>query len=110
MSKDKVDERFSRQYFKILNNTWFVEVHSIPLGAKKVTRKNLLTGQIPYVRCHIIATMIDRCQVGFRIARIQDLYILLDTEEREVEVIGIPSGTLSFFYTKITPSSRTLTK
>jgi len=91
------------QHLEILSHTWFVEVHSIPQNAKRICRHDLLTRRIRSLRWYNIADMMERCLAGFRIVKVQDHYILMDPEEREVEVIEIPSGTFSFLYTKIAP-------
>lgn len=102
MTEDRVLE-LSGQPYKILNNTWFVEVHSIPRGTIKVSRNDLLTGQIRHVRWLRISSMIENCPAGFRIVKVNDQHVLLDPEENEVEVVEIPSGKFAFFYTSLAP-------
>ena len=91
------------QHFKILNNTWFVEVHSIPGGANKVYRNDLVNGIVPHVRWPILSSWMRDCTAGFRIVRIEDHYVLMDSKEKEVSVVKIPSGRFSFFYTRLSP-------
>ena len=88
------------QHYKILNNTWFVDTHSIPRGTKKVLRNQLATGVIPSLRWSGLSKMIVECEVGIRIVKIKQQYRLLDTKEEEVEILEMPRGTFSFFYTK----------
>jgi len=102
MSKDRQLE-LSGNYYKILNNTWFVEVHSIPLGTKKVLRSALVTKQIPSFSWSKLSVMTNSCEAGFRIVKTDDRYFLKDAEEGIVEVIEIPSGKFSLFYTRTTP-------
>lgn len=90
------------QPFKILNNTWFVEVHSIPGGTNKVYRSDLVNGIVPHVRWPTLSSWMKDCTAGFRIVRIEDHYVLMDPKEKEVSVVEIPSGRFSFFYTKLT--------
>jgi len=106
MNQDRLQEYAGIPY-KILNNTWFVEVHSVSKSAKKVYRKQLTIsprkGRIPSERWQKLERELDSCRVGFSIASINDVYALRDPEERIVEELRVPSGNLSFFYTKITP-------
>lgn len=88
------------QYYKILNNTWFVEVHSIPSGTTRITRNQLATGTIPSLRWLVLSEMIKTCRIGFRIVKINGRHELLDPKEKIVEMIKIPSGSFSFFYTE----------
>lgn len=100
MNRDRFLELKGRP-FRILNNTWFVEVHSVPWGTRKVTRTDLIRRKIPHIRWLMLSRMIRKCSAGFRIVRIQDHYVLMDPEEKEVEVLEIPSGRFSFFYTNL---------
>jgi hypothetical protein len=100
MHKDRHAE-LQGQYYKILNNTWFVEVHSIPAGTTRIYRNQLATGIIHSFRWKILSNLIKTCQVGFRIAKINGKTKLLDTKEEIVEMIKIPSGSFSFFYTEL---------
>jgi len=104
MNHDRLQEYAGRPY-KILDDTWFVEVHSVPKSAKKVSRKQLTTstrkGRIPSKRWQKLAHELDSCQAGFNIARVDGIYALRDPEERVVEELRVPSGYFSFFYTRI---------
>lgn len=110
MYKDRQLE-LSGQYYKILNNTWFVEVHAIPSATKKILRSSLTTKQIPSFSWSRLSGMIKSCEVGFRIKSIRGRYTLLDPEERIVEKVEIPSGRFSLFYTTtnaLRPQEKTL--
>jgi hypothetical protein len=102
MSKDRQLELTGKP-FEILNNTWFVEVHSIPVGTKKIMQNDLASKRIPSIKWSKLSGMLDTCGAGFRIVKINDYYTLEDTEEIVVEEIEIPSGTSSLFYTRKTP-------
>lgn len=101
MQQDRVLELQGKP-FTILKKTWFVEVHSIPSGTKRVARNDLVSGVIPSVQWNILSSSINDCRVGFRIVRINDHYVLMDPKEKIVEVVEIPSGKFSFFFTKLT--------
>ena len=101
MKQDRVRE-LQGKWYTILNNTWFVEVHSIPGGTEKVYRNGLVNGIVPHVRWPILSRWMKDCTAGFRIVRIEDHYVLMDPKEKEVSVVEIPSGRFSFFYTKLT--------
>jgi len=103
MNQDRLLELLG-QPFKILNNTWFVEVHSIPSHTKKVSRNDLVSGTVLHTHWPKLSSSIRICSAGFRIAKIKDHYVLMDPEESEVEIVEIPSGKFSFFYTKLTPT------
>lgn len=103
MSQDRLLELLG-QPFRILNNTWFVDVHSIPSGTKKVSRNDLVNRIVPYIRWRKLSSSISSCSAGFRISKIKDHYVLMDPEENEVGAVEIPSGRFSFFYTKLTPA------
>ena len=89
------------QYYKILNNTWFVEVHSIPLGTRRIYRNQLVTGAIPSLRWQILTVKTNRCELGFRIQKTNETSELLDPEEKLIETLQIPSGVFCFFYTEL---------
>lgn len=103
MSQDRQLELLG-QPFRILNNSWFVEVHSISLGTSRVYRNDLVNRVVPHARWRTLSSWIKDCTAGFRIVRIEDHYVLMDPEENEVEVLEIPSGKFSFFYTRLTPA------
>ena len=100
MSQDRLLELLGHP-FRILNNTWFAEVHSIPIGSRKVSRNDLVNRVVPHIRWRVLSGWIKNCTAGFRIVKINDHYVLMDPEERGVEVVKIPSGRFSFFYTKL---------
>jgi len=100
MDQDRRQE-FQGSSYLILNNTWFVETHSIPKKAKRIYRDHLASGVIPSFTWRKLESELSRCQFGFRIVRIGEYYVLHDPEEREVEVLSIPSGRFSLFYTTI---------
>jgi hypothetical protein len=102
MSRDRRLE-LQGSTFMILNNTWFVEVHDIPIGTTKVRRNQLLTGQIPSLTWQRLSALITKCWAGFRITERQKRYVLFDTEEKLTESIAIPSGRFSLFYTRLGP-------
>lgn len=102
MSYDRRLELLGNRY-KILNNTWFVEVHNVPLNTKKVWRKQLQTGQIPSTNWSQLSEMLRECVAGFRTTKVKDRCLLQDTEEKVVETLSIPSGKFSLFYTKLSP-------
>lgn len=102
MIKDKHLEYSARQYYKILNNTWFVDAHSIPSNTRRIPRDELQSGQTPSLRWTDLSNRMANCLAGFRIAKVQDHYILLSPQERTVEVLKLSKGTFSFLYTKIT--------
>lgn len=99
MIRDRVLEYLGQRY-KILNNTWFVDAHSIPRGTRKVSKNYLATGAIPNLRWSRLSRMIVECEAGLRIVKIKKQYRLLDPKEKEVEILKTPRGTFSFFYTK----------
>ena len=99
MINDRRLEYLGQRYL-ILNNTWFVETHSIPLGATKVARNDLVAGNVPSVRWRQLSRMIRSCEAGFRIVLVKQRYILQDLDEKTVETLKIPGGRLSFFYTQ----------
>jgi hypothetical protein len=99
MHKDKHLELLG-QYYKILNNTWFVEVHSIPATKTRIERNDLVTRRIPSFNWATLSRKVMSCDIGFRIIKRNGRYMLEDTEERVVETIGIPLGSFSFFYTE----------
>lgn len=103
MYQDRLLELLARKPFTILNNTWFVEAHSIPSNSKKVYRNDLVNKVIPHIRWRKLSNYTHVCTAGFRIVKIKDHYVLMDPKENEVEVVRIPSGKFSFFYTKLTP-------
>jgi len=96
------------QRYKILNNTWFVEVHSISRGTKKVSRNDLITGNVANVKWHMLSRMITECTAGFRIVMRRERYLLLDANEREIEALRLPRGRSSFFYTQTKGRNRKL--
>lgn len=100
MHKDKQLELVG-QYYKILNNTWFVEVHSIPLGTTRIMRNQLVTKQIASFNWSTLSKKIDACKFGFRIIKINHRGKLITPEEKTVEMLPIPSGSFSFFYTEL---------
>jgi len=100
MDQDRRRE-FAGFPYLILKNTWFVEAHSIPRNTKRVDRIQLTSGAISSSSWQNIERGLTRCQFGFRIARIEDRYVLYDPEENEVEVLEIPTGRFSLFYTQI---------
>lgn len=103
MNQDRLLELLG-QPFKILNNTWFVEVHSIPSGTKRVPRNSLVNRVVPHIGWRKLSSSIADCSAGFRIVKIKDHYILMDAEENEIAVVEVPSGRFSFFYTKLAPA------
>jgi hypothetical protein len=100
MHNDKHAE-LSGQYYKILNNTWFVEVNSIPAGTTRVLKNQLVKGSVPSLNWSNLSKMIATCEIGFRITKINGRYELLDPEERIVEMIQVPSGTFALFYMEL---------
>jgi hypothetical protein len=98
MSQDKQAE-YKGNRFKILNNTWFVEVHDISKRAKRVTRRNLMSGKTRSIRWFALSKRLTDCYAGFQVVKINGNYILMDKEERVVKVLEIPSGSFSMFYT-----------
>jgi len=98
MFQDRLLE-YLGQHYKILNNTWFVETHSIPRGTKKVTRNSLSTGSVPSLRWSKLSGMITGCEAGFRIITMQNQRRLLDPKEEEIQIVEKPRGSFSFFYT-----------
>jgi hypothetical protein len=99
MHNDKHAE-LKGQYYKILNNTWFVEVNSIR-GRTRVLKNQLVTGNIASLNWSKLSKMITTCEIGFRIAKINGRYELVDPEEKIVEMFQVPSGTFSLFYTEL---------
>ena len=99
MMNDRHLEYLGHRYL-ILNNTWFVEVHSIPKGARKVSRNDLATGNVPNVKWRQLSIMIRSCEAGFRIVMVRQRYILQDPDEKTVEILKIPRGRFSFYYTQ----------
>lgn len=103
MHHDRLLELVARQPFKILNNTWFVEVHSIRSNTRRVYRNDLVNRVVPHIRWRTLSSWIKICTAGFRIVKIDEHYVLKDPEGYEVEVVEIPSGKFSLFYTKLIP-------
>ena len=96
MDQDRRRE-FSGQPYLILNNTWFVEVHST--HGKRIYRNQLASGAIPSIRWRDVDVGLIECRFGFSIVRTDGHYVLHDAEQRIVEVLEIPSGRFSLFYT-----------
>jgi hypothetical protein len=99
MVKDRILEYLGQRY-KILNNTWFVDAHSIAPGTKRVLRNHLTAGNIANLRWRTLSRMIVNCEAGLRILKVRGQYRLLGPNEKEIEILETPRGTFSFFYTK----------
>lgn len=100
MQQDRILE-LQGKAFTILKKTWFVEVHSIPSGTARVARNDLSQGVVPSLQWNMLSSLINDCRAGFRIVRINDQYVLMDPKEEIVEVVEIPSGKFSLFFTKL---------
>lgn len=84
--------------YRLLKNTWFVEVHSVSKNASRVYGSDLDTSKIPSLNWLFLEKRLDGCQAGFRVATIREHRILYDPEERVVEVLEVPSGRFALLY------------
>lgn len=99
MQKDKILEKMGH-FYRILNNTWFVEVHEIPACWRIISQSELSSSIIPSYRWTQLSKMINDCLVGFRIVK-ENKQIILAPDEKSVEEILIPPGAFSFLYTNV---------
>jgi hypothetical protein len=77
-----------------------VGANSIPAGATRVLKNQLVRGNIPSLNWFKLSKMIATCEIGYRITRINGRYELADPGGKIVVMI-LPSGTFLLFYTEL---------